>query len=201
MKFLVYETTNKANGKRYRGAHRCTHENCTYLGSGKLFTRALKKYGTENFERIILAECSSEKEMYEAEAQLVTTEWVADPLTYNVKVGGEGGWDYINRTGARWTEEKKIAWAEEVKRRHAEWQFTPKSPPMLGRRFNHSDEAKAKIAKASRLDQEVVEQRLRDVVECNYPARGSIQKLSKRWDISHTQVRRFLDEYQHERSV
>ena len=37
--------------------------------------------------------------MYQKEADIVDEEFIRRKDTYNIKIGGEGGWDYINSTG------------------------------------------------------------------------------------------------------
>lgn len=95
--FLIYKTTNLINGKIYIGKHiaRCIDDG--YMGSGKLLKRAISKYGIENFVREILHECSSEEEMNAKEAEIVTEEFCNLDTNYNLCVGGQGGFSYINR--------------------------------------------------------------------------------------------------------
>ena len=48
----IYKTTNLLNGKIYVGKHKWSKEGCldeNYLGSGTYLTRAIDKYGKENF--------------------------------------------------------------------------------------------------------------------------------------------------------
>ena len=52
---FIYLTTNVINGKQYIGSHN-GEINDSYLGSGKLLIKSIKKYGKENFKRIILEE-------------------------------------------------------------------------------------------------------------------------------------------------
>ncbi len=59
---FIYKTTCLINGKIYIGRHEGS-ENDNYLGSGILFTNALKKYGKENFQRKILRRCYSQHEL------------------------------------------------------------------------------------------------------------------------------------------
>jgi hypothetical protein len=195
MKFIVYETTNLVNGKKYRGAHCCSHDYCCYLGSGILFKKALVKYGAASFERKVLRECNSVDEMFSAEAELVTPEWVADENTYNLKVGGEGGWDFVNRAGLRWSEFKKAAHSVEMKKKRAAGLWGPKSPPTKGKSFTHTETSRKKISQnnGSRLDAKTLAQRLEDLDRSGYPKRGSIKMLSEKWNVSHTQVRRFAE--------
>lgn len=93
MFYLIYKITNKTNGKFYIGAHRTQNIDDGYMGSGKLIKKALSKYGVENFEKEILLTCQTEKDMYEAEKSMVQL----CEQSYNLKYGGEGGWDHIRR--------------------------------------------------------------------------------------------------------
>ena len=70
------------------------------MGSGLRIQRAIKKYGVENFEKTILFECSSVEEMNAKEAEIVNEEFIARDDVYNIKLGGEGGWDYVNASGS-----------------------------------------------------------------------------------------------------
>lgn len=94
--YLVYKTTNLVNGKIYIGKHETYNLDDGYLGSGILIQRAIEKYGKENFKREILCECSSREEMNAKEAELVNEEFLKRDDVYNLKQGGEGGWDYCN---------------------------------------------------------------------------------------------------------
>lgn len=94
--FLVYKTTNLVNGKIYIGKHETDNLDDGYLGSGILIQRAIEKYGEENFQREILFECSTREEMNAKEAELVNEEFLKRDDVYNLKQGGEGGWDYCN---------------------------------------------------------------------------------------------------------
>ena len=97
MYYFIYKTTNKINGKYYIGMHKTDDLEDGYLGSGTYFSRALEKYGKENFEREILEYCNSDEEMHNAEARYITEDVVNDKKSYNLKLGGFGGWDYVNK--------------------------------------------------------------------------------------------------------
>lgn len=97
--YLVYKTTNLVNGKIYIGQHQTYDLNDGYLGSGILIQRAIEKYGEENFKREILFECSSVEEMNAKEAELVNEEFLKRDDVYNLKQGGDGGFDFINSSG------------------------------------------------------------------------------------------------------
>lgn len=91
MHYLIYQITNLVNQKTYIGAHKTANKNDNYMGSGKLIKRAVAKYGIDNFKKEILYVCETEKEMYQYERKLVTENYVIDDATYNLKIGGEGG--------------------------------------------------------------------------------------------------------------
>lgn len=94
--YLVYKTTCLLNSKIYIGKHQTDNLDDGYLGSGNLLRRAIEKYGLENFKREILFECSSKEEMDAKEAELVNEEFLKHKDVYNIKLGGQGGWDYCN---------------------------------------------------------------------------------------------------------
>jgi hypothetical protein len=87
--YIVYKTTNKINNKFYIGVH---NMKCPwYKGSGTHLKNSIKKYGRENFIRETLFIFETSHKAYEKEAELVTFELVADPMCYNLKLGGKGG--------------------------------------------------------------------------------------------------------------
>jgi len=95
MYYLIYKTTHKNSGKYYIGCHKTANLNDNYLGSGKYLLNAIKKYGKENFTKEILHICSSADEMYKKEAEIVNEDFIATENTYNIRIGGNGGFDYI----------------------------------------------------------------------------------------------------------
>lgn len=97
-KYLLYKTTNKNDGKYYIGAHETTKEKDSYLGSGIHLKKAIKKYGRGCFIRETLIECKSKEEMFLEEQKLISLH-LGDPKCYNLKSGGVGGWNYVNKSG------------------------------------------------------------------------------------------------------
>lgn len=87
---IVYKITNKITGKYYIGKHSTQNINDSYMGSGRGIKNAIKKYGRDNFIKEILYDFTTEKEAFDKEAEIVTPEVVANPLTYNQYVGGYG---------------------------------------------------------------------------------------------------------------
>lgn len=92
--YTVYKITNNTNGKFYIGKHQTTNLNDNYMGSGRLIKEAIKKFGIESFKKEILSVFESERDMNECEAKLVTL----NENSYNLTIGGKGGFSYINRT-------------------------------------------------------------------------------------------------------
>lgn len=80
----------------YIGVHKTKDPNDCYLGSGKYLKRAIQKYGQDSFIKDILLVTESREFAYEYEASLVTEERLASGETYNIKLGGQGGFDFIN---------------------------------------------------------------------------------------------------------
>ena len=103
MFYLIYQITNKLNGKIYYGAHQTNIKDDGSMGSGKHLKSAIKKYGVDNFEKAILFEANSKEEMFDYERNLVTRSVVADTNYYNLKIGGEGG----SSPGRKLSEEAK----------------------------------------------------------------------------------------------
>ena len=59
---FIYKTTCLVNDKIYIGKHEGSEDD-GYIGSGKMFQRALRKYGKENFKREILRRCETLHEL------------------------------------------------------------------------------------------------------------------------------------------
>jgi hypothetical protein len=97
MYYTIYKITNKIDGKIYVGSHKTKDLNDKYMGSGKYLKYAQEKYGIENFTKEILFIFDTPEEMYAKEAEIVTENFLAENNTYNLKRGGFGGFDYINK--------------------------------------------------------------------------------------------------------
>lgn len=87
---LIYMVVDKINNKIYIGKHTTKNLYDDYMGSGKSLKAALKKYGLENFEKIILYCFDSEDEAYLKESEIVNETFIKRLDTYNMKCGGKG---------------------------------------------------------------------------------------------------------------
>ena len=79
------------NSKIYIGKHETTDPNDEYLGSGLLLTKAINKYGKENFMKTVLYIFDNEKDMNDKESEIVNEEFILREDTYNIGLGGQGG--------------------------------------------------------------------------------------------------------------
>lgn len=94
--YYIYKITNLINGKIYVGVHKTKDLNDGYMGSGKVIRRAIEKHGIDNFKKDILETFENAEAMYAREKEIVTDEFLLREDVYNLRRGGNGGWDYIN---------------------------------------------------------------------------------------------------------
>lgn len=92
---FIYVTINRINGRKYIGMcsfEKDTSQNYTYLGSGTLLKRAIRKNGRENFTRVILEQCETFEDLSTAEQKWITMLNAVDSDEfYNLSFGGYGG--------------------------------------------------------------------------------------------------------------
>jgi len=99
MYYTIYKITNQINGKFYIGSHKTKDLNDDYMGSGKYLRVAQEKYGIENFKKEILFIYDNPDDMFNKEKEIVSEDFLATENTYNLKQGGFGGFDLVNKTG------------------------------------------------------------------------------------------------------
>ncbi len=136
---FIYLTTNKINGKKYIGMCKNTHRE-KYIGSGKLLKQAIKKYGKENFDRIILQECGTLAELSECEIYWIKFyNAVEDSNFYNLTSGGFGGnSDYLKEYWSQLNKEERKTCRNWSRRNQS-----GSNNPMYGRK--QTEETKQKI--------------------------------------------------------
>ena len=98
MFYYTYKIINKVNGHFYIGAHKTSNLEDGYMGSGTVLKRAIAKHGIENFHKEIIEFHGSQDAMYNHEKELVDADLVVRKDVYNIKLGGQGGFDYVNAT-------------------------------------------------------------------------------------------------------
>ena len=98
MHYYLYEIKNTVNDKIYIGVHKTKSLDDGYMGSGKDVSNAIRKYGIEHFTKTILETFDSSEAMFAREKEVVTDEFLLREDTYNLRRGGFGGFEYINKT-------------------------------------------------------------------------------------------------------
>jgi hypothetical protein len=203
MYHIIYETRNKINDKIYVGYHYTNDLNDSYLGSGKLIKISIKKYGKSNFERNILHIFLIKNEALEKELEIVNQEFVNREDTYNLKIGGEGGFDYINQKLKNDPEYKK-SFYEKVSKgilksykegKSKGWPCNKYRPSYWkGKSLSEIHKKKISENNAMNLDKDLINNRINEYNEIE-KIRGWVNKLANKWNISHTQVNRFIKKY------
>lgn len=89
---IIYQITNTINGHIYIGAHSTDNVNDGYMGSGTNIKRAIKKYGKAKFHKEVLFTYDNSYDMFDKEAELVSDSFIMRNDTYNIVVGGRGGY-------------------------------------------------------------------------------------------------------------
>lgn len=95
--YYIYQITNLVNAKIYVGVHKTESLDDGYMGSGKVILSAISKHGLDNFKKDILEFFDTSEAMYAREKEIVTEDFLLKENTYNLRRGGSGGFDYINR--------------------------------------------------------------------------------------------------------
>ena len=173
-KYIVYKTINLVNGKYYIGKHKVSDNKFDgYFGSSEVVNNAIKKYGTDSFERITLCEFDNEEDCYLAEERLIGDLWKTDKKCYNKQPGGKGfssgighytqgkGFTKKHKENLKTARKKRAPHSEETKlkmsesrkgskrtleqRKNMSKAQSGKNNPMYGKK--HSDEKKKEISR------------------------------------------------------
>lgn len=137
----VYIITNKINHKFYIGKHSTNNLDDGYMGSGIAVSKAIQKYGLENFSKRILCFCDSSDDALKVEEFLVTENLIKREDCYNANIGGKGGsikgkhWNLSNETKKRISEALK-------------GKYVGESNPRYG--THHTEETKQKMRESSK---------------------------------------------------
>jgi group I intron endonuclease len=148
---FVYLTTNLINGKQYVGSHE-GDENDSYLGSGRVFRKAIKKYGKENFKREILEYCNKEENLI-LEEKYIKKYNTLIPTGYNASPTGG-----LHVVGSL-TEESRLKRNKKVSNKLKSYYKNNKFPKetrekiskiLLDKNMTRSEETRLKISKANK---------------------------------------------------
>ena len=91
MFWCIYRITNLINGKTYIGQHKYKDLNDSYMGSGVLIKKAIKKHGVKNFKKEILYSRIQYRETADdMERFAIKKERAIGKAEYNLANGGEG---------------------------------------------------------------------------------------------------------------
>ena len=110
MYYYIYQITNLVNNKIYVGVHKTKDLNDGYMGSGKVIKSAINKHGINNFKKDILEFFENAELMYAREKEIVTDDFLLREDTYNLRRGGYGGFDHINKNKTKedWVERARV---------------------------------------------------------------------------------------------
>ena len=164
---IIYRTVNTLTGKEYIGVHSTNDLDDGYIGTGKYIGRAIKKYGKDIFERQILSFHKDRSAALQRERALVNRKYLNETHTYNIRIGGEGGFaagkhhPHYGKPRSEATKRKigeksrgRIASPETLHRlsvatsgrNNPMYGKRGKNSPLYGRK--HSDESKRKMSEA-----------------------------------------------------
>lgn len=149
-RYVIYAHINKANNKIYIGQTSIKPEKrwksgCGYVGN-KYFYNAIKKYGWDGFEHVIIADGLTLEEANKYEKELIKKYQSNNKeYGYNIREGGKNGAMSLesrrkiseSKMGHIVTDETK----EKISKNHAD--MSGRNNPMYGKR--HSEETREKI--------------------------------------------------------
>jgi group I intron endonuclease len=144
MHYYLYKITNLINDKYYVGVHKTKNINDGYMGSGKVIRQAIEKYGIENFKKEILEYFSDSKTMLKREKEIVTEDFLTQENVYNLRKGGDGGFDYINKNKLNASPESLEKRRKKLKENFSNKNWYGKNNPFYNKK--HSDETKQHIS-------------------------------------------------------
>lgn len=186
----IYQTTNKINGKKYIGQHRCASFDTKYYGSGTTLQKAIDKYGKENFEIKILVECENEEELNFQERRLIQeSNAVLSEDYYNIADGGSMGNPLAGKSAEEvaelvknWREKMNSRTSESKEKTYQQWlkSYTDKTAEEL--RERHLRQSNASKKAQANMSEETKSLKIQKMVDTkNSYSEEKKQQLSKRY--------------------
>lgn len=147
MSWCIYRITSLINGKTYIGQHKYKELNDSYMGSGTLIKRAIKKHGMLNFKKEILEFNIPNVELAnDWEQMYILFERAKGKAEYNIANGGNGIGTISEETRKKMSEVNKgKKLSEETKKKLSEAKIG-KHNPNYGKQL--SEETRRKISEA-----------------------------------------------------
>jgi len=87
----IYKITCKVTNKFYVGMHSTDNMNDGYFGSGTKLSYSKRKHGLDNHTKEILEFLNDRESLKAREIEIITEDFIKDPLCMNLKPGGYGG--------------------------------------------------------------------------------------------------------------
>jgi len=187
--FTLYKITNIINNKIYIGAHKTTNIDDNYMGSGKLIKRAINKYGIQNFKKEYIEMFNNENDMFKMESKIIDNDFLKKDNTYNINIGGKGGWTIINNNKTIEERKNSGSWKNYEKRIQILESIPIEKRKQIGKQMGD------KYGGRNKLSNKEIDNRFELIKDIDLTKFGWVKKVSNKIGISHTQVRRFIDKY------
>jgi len=187
--YTVYKTTNVVNGNYYFGVHKTKNPYDSYFGSGTYIKHAVAKYGVGDFRKDVLFIYLDAESAFAKEDELVQC-YRIDALCKNLRKGGSGGFDYINKNLPRGPQKLNDESVVEIRRLAVE---EGKFAKELGEQFSVSPRTVLAILRGTAPSWEHVTKGTPVVPAHRAPKRGGCYTEEHRGKIGEAQRRYFKD--------
>lgn len=139
------------------------------MGSSPYLNIAIQKHGLDKFKKEILFDFDSYEEMNAKEIELVNEAFISRTDTYNVELGGNGGWNAVNSIPYKWicnpfTKTNRKLYADTLSDQmiKAGWTYgtlANKAVSLIVKDIDGKDKTIRQFAKEHNLDEKLVKKR------------------------------------------
>lgn len=188
---IIYLITNKINGKQYVGQTVRTLEERfkEHKRKNGVISRAIKKYGAENFTYELIDTAESMDELNKKEIEHIQRLGTTEPFGYNLCYGGNNTMGYNHREESK----KKMSLVKKKKGSHV-----GERNHFYGKK--HTEETRAKMKEAWRTKRVMTEE-WRQKLKDNHPTRKvinlttgeefeSIKEAAEKYGLKETHISR-----------